>query len=150
MPFVVAASCRIADIIVAVVAKSDVAYSNLMEKIDIVEVFSDGVTIFDAKEDGFFPFVFQSVEIVWIVCDAHPCRIELFLFLHHIQPFDGEICGFLQRVRVSFALWNICGHDNTVESTFFHKRQIDFSTFFFPDIEFAWENHGRVSMRIYA
>ena len=115
----------IADVVVAIVAECHVDDAALFEVLEQADVSSDGVSVFDAFEYGFFDFCFELEDVVSVLFESCVLAVGLYDVVYLCEQCVGFFSCLPVGDFVAFSLWEVCHHDGCIEASFCHFGQVD-------------------------
>ena len=85
----VAASCRVAYIIVTIVTKGNIGHTSLCKMLDVLKLMFQGKTILNGKHDALTPLTLVFIEVGWGASNTDITLILLDYLLDFIEDKVG-------------------------------------------------------------
>ena len=143
---------RIADVVIAIMAKRHIYNTAFGKMFQQTKVFSYGIAVFYSQHDGFLSCMLETCNIWRFIGNIHFCTIGRYHLFYLRKDAVGFRCCSQKRLGISLALLQVCYHDGSIQKTFSHLGKVN-QHLICPlgkhlGCKAFREEHGRIAMAV--
>ena len=137
------ATCGVADIVVAIVAKCHIDDAALGKMAEVLDLAVQSMAVLNAQHNALLAQVLVHPQIIGGACQSNVLTAFLDNIFYLVEDVVGICC------RMISGLGQVCHHDGGVLMAFCHLMEVDENLrVTVHEVNLLWKEHGCIAVRI--